>query len=74
MLDSYPDGHMSREGITNWLANYQAEIGGGSDPAWREASRRIRMLFCELVSGLAIRPALIAVSRRSLAVANALPA
>ena len=25
MLDSYPDGHMSREDITNGLANYQAK-------------------------------------------------
>ena len=67
MLDSYPDGHMSREDITNWLANYQAEIGGGSDPAWREASRCIRVLLSELESGYgnetSVRRGLAAIAR-----------
>ena len=30
MLDDYRDGHMSMDEITNWLANYEAELADRS--------------------------------------------
>jgi len=50
MLDAYRDGHMSMEDIANWLANFEAELSG-ADPAWQEASRRIRVLLSEVENG-----------------------
>jgi hypothetical protein len=50
MLDAYRDGHMSMDEITNWLANYEAELSE-RDPTWEEASRRIRVLLSEIESG-----------------------
>lgn len=50
MLDEYRDGHMSMDQITNWLANFEAELTE-RDPSWEEASRRIRVLLSEVESG-----------------------